>query len=272
MQIDWTDAFENSAYIPGAAAYPERWAAAAAAFRAGHPRAQIGLRYGAAERQIFDLFRPEGAPRGLFVFVHGGYWQMLDKSFWSHLAAGPLAHGYAVALPSYTLAPEARIAAMTGEIAQAIAAAGALIPGPIKIAGHSAGGHLVARMACAEGPLAAELAPRLARVTSISGLHDLRPLRFAAMNAVLGLDEAEAVAESAALQKPRAGLEVCFYVGAAERPEFLRQTRLAGERWAAQTPHVSEIYAPDQHHFSVLDSLATPQGALCQACLGKDPS
>src|SRR3546814_5563195 len=49
------------------------------------------------------------SPAGLAVFVHGGYWMAFDKSSWSHLAAGAVARGWAVALPSYTLCPEARI-------------------------------------------------------------------------------------------------------------------------------------------------------------------
>jgi acetyl esterase/lipase len=50
------------------------------------------------------------------VFVHGGYWLRFGRGDWSHLAAGPVARGWAVALPSYTLAPAARIAAITAEI------------------------------------------------------------------------------------------------------------------------------------------------------------
>ncbi len=44
------------------------------------------------------------------VFIHGGYWQALDRSFFSHMAAGCNAHGVDVAIPSYRLAPEVGIA------------------------------------------------------------------------------------------------------------------------------------------------------------------
>ena len=139
--MDLTDAYENGAYIPGAETYPPRWAAAAEAFRQSlGPRARLGLRYGAAERQAYDLFLPEEGAEGLLVFIHGGYWHKFDRSSWSHLAAGPLARGWAVAMPSYTLAPEARIADMTREIALALTAAAAEVPGPIVVTGHSAAG------------------------------------------------------------------------------------------------------------------------------------
>jgi hypothetical protein len=61
------------------------------------------------------------APQGLLVFVHGGYWLRFDREMWSHLAAGAVARGWACAIPSYTLAPEARISAMTQEIASVLA-------------------------------------------------------------------------------------------------------------------------------------------------------
>ena len=87
------------------------------------------------------------------MFVHGGYWKAFDKSTWSHLAHGAVARGWAMALPSYTLAPDATLAQMTAQIARAIAAARAEVPGPVRLAGHSAGGHLVARMLCADSPI-----------------------------------------------------------------------------------------------------------------------
>ncbi|MFZ9132183.1 MAG: alpha/beta hydrolase, partial [Gemmobacter sp.] len=90
------DAYANAPTIAGAEGYPPRWAAAAAAFRADlGPRARLGLPYGPGARQRFDLCLPAGAPRGLVVFVHGGYWLAFGREEWTHLAAGALAHGLA---------------------------------------------------------------------------------------------------------------------------------------------------------------------------------
>ena len=44
-------------------------------------------------------------------------------------------------MPGYVLAPEVRIAAITAMVADAVAAAAAEVAGPIRLAGHSAGGH-----------------------------------------------------------------------------------------------------------------------------------
>jgi acetyl esterase/lipase len=142
-------AYKNGAYIAGADAYPPRWMAAAQAFRDSlGARAVLDQPYGTGLRQSFDLFYPQGQPKGLLVFVHGGYWLAFGRETWSHLAAGALGQGWACAMPSYSLAPDARIAQMTDEVAQAIRAASVMVAGPVVVTGHSAGGHLAARMGC----------------------------------------------------------------------------------------------------------------------------
>ena len=73
-----------------------------------------------------------------------------------------------------------------------VAFAAGRIAGPVRLAGHSAGGHLVTRMICRDSPLEPVLQGRLEQVVSISGLHDLRPLMKTAMNATLRLDAGEA--------------------------------------------------------------------------------
>ena len=262
---DLTDAYANAAYIPGGEGFPARWQALAAAFRAQMGgRARLGMRHGRGARQRFDLFLPERRPRGLVVFIHGGYWLAFGREDWSHLAAGPLAHGWAVAIPSYTLAPAARIADITTEMARAVTAVTAEVPdGPLVVTGHSAGGHLAARLACRDVALPASVVARMARVVPISPLADLAPLMQTQMNAELRLDPAEAAAESPALLDRRGGVEVHVRVGGDERPAFLEQARLLGRAW-----DVPVTVAPGRHHFDVIDGLADPDEALCTAVVG----
>ncbi len=245
--------YQNGAFIAGAAEFPQRWLAQAAAFRAG-ARCDIGLAYGPGERQRFDLFHPEGAARGLLVFVHGGYWLAYGRESWSHLAAGGIARGWAVAVPSYTLAPAARIAQITSEVAAAVTAAAALVAGPVVVTGHSAGGQLAARI----GTLGLA---RVKRVVPISPIAELSPLMQTAMQANLRLTEAECADESPARLALRC--EAHVWVGALERPAFLWQARTLSEAWACPwTP------APGRHHFDVIDDLARPASALMEAVLG----
>lgn len=251
-------AYANGAFIPGSDALPARWTADAAAFRAGlGARAQLDLPYGDGARNRFDLFLPEGTPKGLMVFVHGGYWLATGREVWSHLAAGAVARGWACALPSYTLAPEARIATMTAEVATAVTAAAARVAGPVVVTGHSAGGHLSARMGCADIAL-----PRVARVVPISPLADLDPLMATEMNDRLHIDAAEAATESPARLPLRDGVQAHVWVGGQERPAFLWQARLLSEEWTC--PWTVD---PGRHHFDVIDTLTDPDSALMNACL-----
>ena len=265
---DLDDAYENGAYIPGAKSWLETLPDRAAAFRASRPEATLDQHYGKNERQRYDLFTPEGgleAARGMLAIVHGGYWMALSKDNFSHLAAGPLARGWAVAMIGYTLAPQARIAEITAEIAAATNAVADLGSGPLRLAGHSAGGHLVARMMCRDVVLSAKAAARLDRVVSVSGLHDLRPLRRLAKNATWQLDDDEAAAESPVMRMPREGIALACIAGAAERPEFIRQNALLPLAWQGLgTPACSRLLAGD-HHFSVIDHLTDAGSSLCDA-------
>lgn len=256
MRFD--DAFANSKYLADGKYFPSRWAKKAADFRAAVAgRGRFGVAYGPGERQWFDLFLPEGQPEGLLVFIHGGYWLAFGPRDFSHLAAGALAWGWACALPAYTLAPAARIAAMTAEIAAALPAMAAEVAGPILLAGHSAGGHLAARMACAEGLQDHDTIGRLRRVVPISPLGDLRPLIETDMQAELRLDAAEARAESPALLPRRPGTAVHVWVGGDERPRFLDQARRLGNAWSCPV-----TVEPGRHHFTVIEGLERPDSAL----------
>ena len=252
-------AYANSDFIPGGEGYLPRWQAQAAAFRAqAGENARLDQPYGPAPAQRFDLFVPPAPPRGVVVFIHGGYWLQGARQDYSHLARGAVARGWACALPSYTLAPAARISAMTVEIGQAVTAIAAVVPGPLVITGHSAGGHLAARMGCVGAPLRAPTA----RVVPISPVAELAPLLDHSMNQTLHLDAAEVTSESPARLARDPACAAHVWVGGQERPAFLWQARTLSEAWACPW-----TVAPERHHFNVIDALSDPASALIETLL-----
>ncbi|WP_333832418.1 alpha/beta hydrolase [Rubrimonas sp.] len=261
---DWDAAYSNSGAVPEAPAIFARWTELAAGFRAQAPGA-LDLPYGPHPRERLDLFSPAGAAKGLLIYIHGGYWRAFDKSGSSHLAAGPLARGWAVAIPSYPLCPEVRIADIAASVARAVEAVAARVAGPIVLSGHSAGGHLAARLVCEGAPLAAPVADRVALCVGISGVYDLRPLLRTAMNADLRLDPAQCAAESPALLAPRDGARLVAWVGEDELPEFRRQSALIANVWRGLGAATACVEAPGRHHFDVVDDLADPDSALAAA-------
>jgi len=271
---DWDNAYANRAHIRDAELYIERWEGEAAAFRKQCPAAVLDVPYGAsddafAERRVYDLFPPSsGESRGLFVFVHGGYWLAFDKNLWSHLAAGAQALGYTVMMPSYPLCPAASIAEIQSCIAKGVQHAAETVSGPIVLSGHSAGGHLVTSLASTANALSSEVNGRIAHVLSISGVHDLRPLLNTTMNEQLQLTVGLAVQASPALAVPTVACPVTAWVGGNERSEFVRQNALLANVWRGLGLATAEVREPDRHHFDVIDGLLDPTSPMLQQALG----
>ncbi|MGE0279837.1 MAG: alpha/beta hydrolase [Rhizobiaceae bacterium] len=268
---DWDNAYANGANIAGSDRWPAAWIGPAQAFRenlSAGGRAKLDVAYGERPRNLLDLFMPQGKPKGLVVFVHGGYWMAFDKNTWSHFGAGAVESGYAVAIPSYTLCPEARLGDIVRDIGMAIETATAMVEGPIMLTGHSAGGHLVSRMITATTSLSRATQTRIRNVVSISGVHDLRPLLYTSMNKTLQIDEAEALAESPALLRPMLNARITCWAGGGERGEFLRQTALLANIWTGLGATTAAVFEPDRHHFSVIDGLADANSPLTKTLLG----
>jgi acetyl esterase/lipase len=267
---DWNDAYANGPNIPGGERWPDAWVAPAKAYRdemRAAKRAKLGVVYGERPRNTFDLFLPEGQPAGLVVFVHGGFWLRFDNSFWSHLAKGSVDSGWAVAMPAYTLAPDIRISGITKEVGSAVEKAAEIISGPIRLTGHSAGGHLVTRMVSATSPLPEAVRTRIAHTVSIAGVHDLRPMMATAMNGTLKIDEAEAYAESPALLRPMSGARLTCWAGAVERAEFVRQNALLANAWTGLGAATAAYEEPNRHHFNVIDGLCDKDHPLTRTLL-----
>lgn len=267
---DWDNAYANGINIPQGDLWPTAWIEPARHYRealSALGRAKLDLPYGERPRNRFDLFLPQDQVSGLVVFVHGGFWIGLDNSYWSHFARGSVERGHAVAMPMYTLAPESRIAEITLEIGKAIEAAAREVEGPIRLIGHSAGGHLVTRMVSSTSPLPDAVRGRIVNVVSLSGVHDLRPLLQTKMNEKQRIDREEAYRESPALLEPISGVRVTCWVGAAERSEFIRQNALLANIWKGLGAETNAVEEPDRHHFNVLDGLEDPSHPLLGALL-----
>jgi acetyl esterase/lipase len=112
-------AYDNTGAVADSQDYRAHWWEASAAIRA-QPQSKLDVRYGARPRAALDYF-PSGATHApLFVFIHGGYWQRNEKERFSFIVPGPRAHGINVAIPGYTLAPDARLTDIVAEIRQAL--------------------------------------------------------------------------------------------------------------------------------------------------------
>ena len=254
-------AYNNSAAVANSPALNAARIEASAACRASWP-GTLDLPYGPKERQRWDIFPAADPAAPCFVFIHGGYWQRNRREEFACLGEGLRAHGWSVALPGYTLAPEASLAEIHGEIMAALdclAAQGADhgVTGPVLLSGWSAGGHLTA-MCLGHGRVAAGLA--------ISGIYELGPVRDTYLNEALRLTDAEVVALSP-LRLPPLNKPLAITYGTAELPPLVADSRnLHAVRSAAHLPGPL-IPAPGADHFTIVEELRRPDGLLVRAAL-----
>ncbi len=260
--MDLEAEYNNSAKVPDAASVVERWTNEAAAFRENHPHADLDVPYGPTPRQALDLFWPGTARSGpLAIFVHGGYWQRLDRKLFSHLARGLLAHGVAVAMPSYDLCPHVTLAVLVEQVRGAAAFLARQHRRPMLATGHSAGGHLAAMLLATDWPAHGLPADTIAAALPISGLFDLPPLTHTSVNDALRLDEPEAKRLSP-LFLPPPGRPLHAVVGGTEGVEYTRQARSIAEAWGGTWEAL-----PDRNHFTVVEPLAEPASSVVKHAL-----
>jgi arylformamidase len=102
---------------------------------------------------------------------------------------------------------------------------------------------------------------------AISGLYDLEPIRLNYLNEKLGLDEAEARRNSPILNfPPMAGPLVVTY-GTAELPELCRQSIDYARAWVGRGLPGRLLPIDGADHFTIVETLARPDGELMQALL-----
>ena len=263
---DWDNAYENRGHIVGSTEIAEAWVKNAEAFR-NLAKSDLNITTNDSGASRYDIFWPNDKPKGIFVFVHGGYWQVTDKSTWSHLAKGAVDAGWAAVIPAYDLCPKVSIDNIIAMVAASINHAAKTIPGPIILTGHSAGGHLVATMCTTNTRLDDTVCERIKHVVPISGLCDLRPLLKTKINDALRLDWQTASALSPVLQQPIPNTRLTAWVGANERSEFLRQNRLLADMWHGLGANTQIIEEPDKHHFSVINGLEDQNSILMKTIL-----
>lgn len=259
--IDLEAEYNNRARVPDHPAVMAMWRETAEAARIAHPPLEIA--YGKGEREVMDLFEA-GPDAPVAVFLHGGYWQALDRRWFSGLAPAFLASGVGLAIPSYDLAPAVRLGGILRQVREAVETVRARTETRPVVFGHSAGGHMAACM-LSEG--------RASAAVAVSGLFDLRPLIPTSLNKALDLDEREAAALSPLFWpvpngSTPGGTTLDCVVGGEESPEFLRQSRLMADHWAANGVETRYEALPGLNHFTVLDPLFDADSPLVKRIAG----
>jgi arylformamidase len=257
--VDYEVEYNNRARVPENPALIAGWARDAAAYR--QKLAPRSMAYGTGARNTIDCF--PGGEGPIVVFIHGGYWQALDGSFFSHLASGLNAHGIGVAIPSYDLCPAVSVDEIIKQMRNAMREL-ARLGQPLVISGHSAGGHLAACLLATDWPALDASLPRdlVIAAYTISGLFDLGPLVKTSINNALRLDEVTAKAASPLFwTAPRHG-SLDAVVGGNESAEYFWQSHSIVDAWGAAGLPTRFGTVADANHFTAIAPLADPQSPM----------
>lgn len=240
----------------------------------------LGLRYGPTEPERLDVYRAKAGaePAPVLVYIHGGYWRLLDAADSGFMAPMLSAQGAVTVAVNYTLRPGASLTEMVRQCRAAIAWIHANIarfggdPDRIHVSGSSAGGHLGGMLAAEGWQEAFGLPPDVIKGAALlSGLYDLEPVRLSFVNDWAGLTEAEAADISPIHRLPRPGMPAVLAVAPSETDEFKRQTALYGEALAVRGNPVAHVDVPNSNHFDIVLSMmdsATPLSAAILRMMG----
>lgn len=229
------------------------------------------IQYGPTEDERLDLFRTEDCTGPLALFFHGGYWRRLHKNDFSFVAEVLVKRGINVGVVNYGLAPKVPLREITAQAIRAVAycsrSASKFGYNPTKIAvfGHSAGGQLAAM--CALADWRAQNLPDdvVGGLVSMSGLHELEPLKYAFTNDWLNLtdDDVETLSPIRLARKTNAFLVAA--AGAKESDSFKDQARSFVKAWVATGSSGAYYESPDDNHYTICLRLIEPEHALVKA-------
>lgn len=263
--VDYEAEYDNRARVPAFPQIVADWIARSARLRGDVPAADLGIPYGPSGRQILDILWPDTTRQApVALFFHGGYWQRQHPREVTFVAEGCLAHGVAVALAGYDLAPDVPVSTI---VSQARAAAVCLhhrIKRRMVVSGHSAGGHLAAALTATHWHDIDERGADdiVTAGIGLSGVYELEPLLTTRLNDALRLGEAEARRMSPTFWDVPRGRAFSAFVGGEESSEFLRQSRDFAAAWTAKGIAADSAVIEGANHFSIVTQLADPASPM----------
>jgi arylformamidase len=252
----------------------ETWRSWSAATRANFA-ATLDVSYGAEPLERLDIFMAKRAPAPIYVFLHGGYWQSLDKQDYSFIAEGMVPHGVMTVVPNFALAPRS---GMDDIVRQNRAALAWLwrhaheFGGDarrIYVGGHSAGGHLATMLLATDWPSFAEGLPKdlTKGACAISGLFDLEPIRLSYLNDTLCMTKEVSDRNDPLRQRYPVAAPLMIVLGDDESEEYYRQVVAMASHWSKLGYPLEVRLAEGRDHFDVVNDLKQPTADLVRAQL-----
>ena len=261
--------FNNRLHVPEFQDYFDRWELLSRQAEEQLPLIK-DIDYGTLPRERLDIFPSLQPGSKTLVFIHGGYWQMLDKAMFRFISKGFHLYGITVVLLNYPLAPQAPIETMVQSCRNAFNWIYKNIssyngnPNEIYVAGHSAGAHLAAMMMTTDWrSISSDLPANLLKGSClISGLFNLVPIHLCYLNQVLQLNLQSVRANSPVQMQPLNRCPLLIAVGSAETTEFNDQSIELYAAWKEKIGEIQLEQLDQLNHYSVIETIIHPNSPL----------
>jgi arylformamidase len=215
--------------------------------------------FGPTLAEHVDVY-PAGEDAPVLVYVHGGYWRARTSREFGFVARGPGSRGLATVVPNYALCPAVTLDEIVRQARAALAwtyqNAGSFggDPGRIHVAGHSAGGHLVAMLLSTDWEGEYGLPSDVIKGAAvISGLFDLAPFPYTFLQPKLQLAWDQVQRNSPILHIPASAPPLLVAYGGDETDEFKRQSEDFLAAWTAKGLPGERLVLPGKNHYDVID-------------------
>ena len=240
---------------------------------------RLDVPFGPTRAEHSDVYPATGDARGapVLIYVHGGFWVLRTSKEFGFVARGPVSEGVATVVTNYALSPKVTIDEIVRQTRAAIAWTYRNVesfggdPERIHVAGHSAGGHLVAMLLSTDWEGVYGLPANIIKsATAISGVFDLAPLPYTFLQPKLQLTWDQALRNSPILHlpDPQSGTpSLLVAYGELETDEFRRQSEGFFAAWKAKGLDGDLMVLLGKNHFDVIDGFLDAGSQLCSEIL-----
>ena len=226
--------------------------------------------YGELPLELLDIY-PSSLPQSkTLIYIHGGYWQRLDKSDFHFITEAFQSYNFTTVILNYPLAPAVSLDQIVLSCCKAIQWLHQNLSQyngdshQMYVAGHSAGGHLAAMLMTTDWSHFNLPGEVIKGYCAMSGLFNLTPIRLSDINEVLKMDQDMVLRNSPVQLKPLTQSPLLLAVGADESDEFKDQGRELYADWKEKSISLQLLEIPGLNHYSILETIIEPTSSLHQ--------